>query len=266
MFYIDHYVQCQRHPLDAPCNRAEMERLVENWGPWYPLGNTYTWVYYHDQCKTPDLPLGLVHRAVADARWAASKGLGGITCLNVIAPTWYFWQLYHLNFYALAKALWDPAVDPAALIRDFAAHYYGKAWEPMARYYELLEEVTAKFGEGEFKPEDPKWAKKLHALGFMAPQAYLTRAALARLCAEVDEALKLADDEVTRTRVQQTRDTLRLVELFWEAEENPQPERAKELASQIRRLTQVATWPPLALRSTKLEQRAKRLLEPAQKP
>lgn len=258
LFYIDYYQQCQRHPLSAPCNVQEMERLCEDWGRFYPLNKTYVWVYYGDQCKTPDLPLGLVHRAVEDARWAKSKGLAGINCLNVVAPIWYLWTLHHLNFYAFSKAAWDPSVEPNDLIVDFCVHYYGRSWEPMVRYYELLEEATERV-----LPEQEKWAKP-HAHAFHAPQAYLSRDMLAKMCDCVEEALALSDNEAIRGRIERAAETVKLLELLWEAEENPDPSRAKEIAEGIRQITRVQTWPKQALRRARPERRARNLLKKAE--
>ena len=53
-------------------------------------------------------------------------------------------ELFELRSYLLAKLLWDPSLDPEALMEDFCRHYYGPAAEPILAYIRTLHAERAK--------------------------------------------------------------------------------------------------------------------------
>jgi hypothetical protein len=59
------------------------------------------------------------------------------TCVND-------WGANGINFYVLAKLLWNPEQNVDEIIDDYLRHGFGPAAEPMRRYFTLLEATTSK--------------------------------------------------------------------------------------------------------------------------
>ena len=94
-----------------------------------------------------------------------------------------------LKAYVLARALWDPALDGAALRDEFLLGYFSRAAPPIARWLDRLAEVALKEG--------------LHATIYDPPDAAYLREEILRFGEErFSEALKLAEDATVRARVQ----------------------------------------------------------------
>lgn len=64
------------------------------------------------------------------------------------------WANHGLNFYLGAKLAWDPDLDADALLADYFSRFYGRAAQPMRRYWERWEEAmiaTAPAGHGGYE-------------------------------------------------------------------------------------------------------------------
>lgn len=51
------------------------------------------------------------------------------------------WALTGLNYYVLARFLWDPAMDVEQTIEDYCRAGWGPAWEPVRDYFARLEAI-----------------------------------------------------------------------------------------------------------------------------
>lgn len=63
----------------------------------------------------------------------------------------HHWATQGLNYYVLAKLLWDPSLDPEAVVQDYCAKGFGPAAPVIREYFSALEihtnEVAEKMGE-----------------------------------------------------------------------------------------------------------------------
>jgi len=111
-----------------------------------------------------------------------------------------------LNYYLVAKLLWDTTVDVEALVDDYCRSAFGGAAETMRTYYRRLEQHWAdsvrEFDTGE------------HYAG--TPDQYLlmlTPETMAELKGYLNEALGMAEEGEYRRRVEFMREGWRFVEL-----------------------------------------------------
>ncbi|AHF94299.1 hypothetical protein OPIT5_10905 [Opitutaceae bacterium TAV5] len=54
----------------------------------------------------------------------------------------HHWATQGLNYYVLARLLWDPSQDAMALVDDYCRTGFGAAAAPVRRYFEKVEELT----------------------------------------------------------------------------------------------------------------------------
>jgi hypothetical protein len=124
----------------CPENKAAAERL-RGWAAMADRasGSPGVWDYFLLQI---DGQSGSKLAPVPFARTARDS----VRFLDSLGGRWFFTQtgpLQHSNpfvFYALARLLWDPALDFDALEKDFHSAFYGPAAAPMLRLNRLLEE------------------------------------------------------------------------------------------------------------------------------
>lgn len=88
-------------------------------------------------------PVVYVHRLAEDIRFFADNGML-VTDFDCCAQ---HWATDGLNYYVLAKILWNPAADVDAIITDYCRAGFGPASDPVKRYFTLLEELTTGVAE-----------------------------------------------------------------------------------------------------------------------
>ena len=57
----------------------------------------------------------------------------------------HHWSTNALNYYVLARLLWDPALDVDSIVDDFCRSGFGNAADEMKKYYAHCEKLTAKY-------------------------------------------------------------------------------------------------------------------------
>jgi hypothetical protein len=129
-------------PITDPSNdkaRAEMEA-------WQKLGGNmeirgYQFIPFREPMFAPIEPL-----IVQEINWAHQTGLKGWK--SEVIPYGYpkntlpqdqNWVTNRMALYAVAQAMWNSKIDPAAITRDWSEHVFGPAAEPMLDYYELMD-------------------------------------------------------------------------------------------------------------------------------
>ena len=60
----------------------------------------------------------------------------------------HHWATQGLNYYVLAKLLWDPSQDAEGIVQDYCQKGFGSAASVMRRYFRELEEVTDRCASG----------------------------------------------------------------------------------------------------------------------
>lgn len=54
----------------------------------------------------------------------------------------HHWATQGLNYYVLARLLWDPSLDPGEIVRDYCQAGFGAAAQSVERYFAELEDLT----------------------------------------------------------------------------------------------------------------------------
>jgi hypothetical protein len=151
-------------------------------------------------------PITYPHKLAEDLRAYYRQGMrfGDFdTCVND-------WGAGGINYYVLARLLWDPEQDVDKLIDDYCAKGFGPAAAVMKRYLGRLEEASTKMAAA----ADPKVSWYHEAARFWTPEFF--RAALADL-EEADTAAGKAEDmALVRRRIDVFRQALEWAQLHME--------------------------------------------------
>ncbi len=154
------------------------------------------------------LPLLYPHRLAADVRHCYQTGMLAADFDSLTSH----WATQGLNYYLLAKLLWDPSADVDALIADYCQSGFGPAAEKMAAFYALVEEKSAQTAgagrqavEAQLREEEDDTPDARAREGKTFRRAYFaafTPEVMARLRALLDEAGALtANDEAIVARL-----------------------------------------------------------------
>ncbi|NSW54648.1 MAG: DUF4838 domain-containing protein [Armatimonadetes bacterium] len=77
------------------------------------------------------------HRLVDDLKHCFDTGMR-VTDFDCC---YQHWALKGLNYYVLARFLWDPEIDVDRVIEDYCRAGWGPAWEPVREYFGQLERI-----------------------------------------------------------------------------------------------------------------------------
>ena len=130
---------CYAHPVTDPAceQNAAFDKLLTGWA----RSHDNLW-YYAYTCKSmwQQMPWPIFRRLAKDIQHLRDQGFRGIYSQG----TSRCWGQLGINFYVMAKALWDPDVDVDAVLDDYYTGFYADASEPMRRFHETL---AAGFGK-----------------------------------------------------------------------------------------------------------------------
>ncbi len=129
-------------PVSAPQN-APIRDNIKAWGP--KCGSIGIWSYvliYNDTTfGHPSGEKNLVIpnlRALMDQnRFYRAVGIRQVGTQLYGPQNHWPWGVY-----AFAETTWKPDLKPEIVANDFFRGYYGEAWEPMLKWYELIEKVA----------------------------------------------------------------------------------------------------------------------------
>jgi hypothetical protein len=143
------------------------------------------------------LPIIYTHKLGDDLRFMADHGMWGATFGGANGGNW---GTQGLNYYVLAKLLWDPrrGVDP--IIEDYCRAAYGPGAKAMKEYYRLAEDLSNRIAAAGKPNRDLDARIEKYKNRLTDPY---TDAELAKLQACVDEAAEAigAGDAAARERV-----------------------------------------------------------------
>ena len=141
----------------------------------------YTWKTMWEQNPWP-----IARRLARDIRYLSKNHFIGFYSQGGEGA----WGQLGVNFYVMAKALWDPNCDVEAILDDYFLHAFGPAHEPMKRYFDAIERAfTAK---GNF----------VHHVAPVETRQILKPEVLAACDAAIRDACARAPDEVVRKRIE----------------------------------------------------------------
>jgi len=86
------------------------------------------------------LPAVYVHRMAADVRHCFETGMTAADFDSILGN----WSTQGLNYYVLAKLLWNPFADVDEVVSDYCEAGFGKGAGKIKTYFDLLGEATAR--------------------------------------------------------------------------------------------------------------------------
>jgi len=114
-------------------------RALADWDAWAAAARQ---IYFRPNVlnggRRDGTPLIFVHKLAEDLRYLAGHRMVGTdfdSCLHN-------WATHGLNYYVLARLLWDPEQDVDALVDDYCRSGFGPAADAVKRYLLRIEELT----------------------------------------------------------------------------------------------------------------------------
>jgi len=192
------FPSCDSHPIVSCPRNADYKNRAERWSR--ICDHLYIWHYVVDFAHYYN-PFPNFRAMAADARFYKDIGVEGL----------FFQAMGHgggggefslLRGYYGTQLLLDPDRDAEAILQDFLKGHYGRAWEPIWDYVQLLHNKVEK--------------DNVHMHLYTNPaQGYLTDPVMARAEALFQEAEeKVKEDEELLERVQVARMPLTYARLF----------------------------------------------------
>lgn len=213
-------------------NENARRKVLESMAEWASFGNPFFWrpnaLWGHNRILAPQ---NYARKIFNDLELFKANRLEGtdFDCNEL------YWAFKPLVYYALAKAHWNPdRLDYDAILDDFCQNGFGRAAEPVKKYFTLLEELTDRAAE-----------KNQPYLEFFDENAI---AALDKL---LDEALSAEEAPEVRRRIEFLRIGVRGGELnrkLYTARKEENMDKYKKLQEEFRAyIRRTALASPLAL-------------------
>ncbi len=183
---------------ESPKN-ASFLRNLQRWCQLAP-GRVYVWEYGANY-TTFLAPFPCLYAMADNIRTYKKMGVAGVMIQGNYVSTGG--DLAAVKNYVWRKLLWNPELDPKALVREFCEGYYGPAASEMINYIDTLEACV----RGDTPSDADEFAK---------PGSYLTPAAIAQLKTIARKARALVPDEKSpeHRRVQEALVSLDVLDLL----------------------------------------------------
>jgi hypothetical protein len=217
---ICHYAPyCLAHPVNDP-NCGPNVRYRELIGAWQKhMPHVYFYEYYY-KANWMSLPWPIVGTIAADIPYFKQIGVEGLYTQYTPGCIWSDF----LAHYVAAQLLWDHMTDVDALLEEFYVKFYGRAAGPMKAYYEAMERQM----------HNPEHHMSGNAVA-NGPKVF-TPQVLETLAAHLDEAQRLAEDDLVKRRLERmacsfeyTRRFMHVVHTADKAAEVEAPQRKRAL-------------------------------------
>jgi hypothetical protein len=170
-------------------NEAERQRARESWLRWSKAARQL-FLRPNLLASAYGLPTVYVHRLAEDLRFCAENGMQ----FTDFDTCYQNWASDGLNYYVLARLLWDLDADVDALVADYCRAGFGPAAEPIREYFAHVEKMTTELAQSnayQGRRENPEALAERYSNAF-----------LARSRALLDEAdRKAGGDETVRQRI-----------------------------------------------------------------
>ncbi len=175
---------------DIYVSDAHRQRDLDQWRDWATLTRQ---LFYRPNFLNAGhgMPLVFVHKLAADLRYRAGGGkLMGADFDSLL----HHWSTQGLNYYVLAKLLWNPRLDVDALLADYCRSAFGPAAPRTQQYYLELEKrtdwIAQRFEEGQID----------RMRFFTAIPEFYSPAVLGRWRAQLAAALRAVPADSTHAR------------------------------------------------------------------
>ncbi len=128
-------------------NEEMREKMRADWGEWAAKADQL-FLYANSTYALNAFPTVYVHRLAEDLRFYAEHN---IVFAQYDCVTGH-WATNGLNYYVLARLLWDPWQDVDALVAEYCAAAFGPAAEQVRGYFEEIERITTSVAEERQRP------------------------------------------------------------------------------------------------------------------
>ena len=123
-------------------NTRQHDALMKDWNDWSSICSQMFW-RPNFMKEGEGFPLVWATRMGSDLKYLISTGLVGVEMPNVH----HHWGTQGLNYYMLARLMWDDTLEPGAVIDDYCRTGFGAAAPEVRRYIARLEELSAQFAD-----------------------------------------------------------------------------------------------------------------------
>ncbi|MCB1235301.1 MAG: DUF4838 domain-containing protein [Verrucomicrobiae bacterium] len=156
-----------RYDSDAARREAR-----DDWDAWSKMTGKLYWrpnlLLYG---RRNGVPAVFIHKLTEDLNTFAHHSLLGTDYDSIV----HHWATEGLNYYALARLLWNPDLGADAILDDYCERGFGPAAEPVKRWFlrieALTDQVAAREIESTLEPYTPAVCAELHGLLDRAAEA-----------------------------------------------------------------------------------------------
>jgi len=122
---------------------ASRRKDLEQWDEWATLARN---LFYRPNLLHTGhgLPLVFIHKLAADIQHRAERNMMGCDFDSLV----HHWSTQGINYYVLAKLLWNPRLDVDALLDDYCRTGFGAAAGEVRKYYLAVEKATDELAAG----------------------------------------------------------------------------------------------------------------------
>lgn len=121
-------------------NETSREVFLEEWKEWSDICDQMFW-RPNLMMDGAGFPLVWATRIGEDMKWLISTGMVAVDMPGVH----HHWANQGLNYYMVARIMWDHTLDPSEVIDDYCRTGFGAAAPDVRRYFGRLEELTHLF-------------------------------------------------------------------------------------------------------------------------
>lgn len=121
-------------------NAKQRETLLKDWNDWSSICSQMFW-RPNFMKEGEGFPLVWATRMGNDLKYLISTGLVGVEMPNVH----HHWGTQGLNYYMLARLMWDDTLEPSAVIDDYCRTGFGAAAPAVRQYIARLERLSDQF-------------------------------------------------------------------------------------------------------------------------
>ena len=123
-------------------NQRQHDALIKDWNDWSSICSQMFW-RPNFMKEGEGFPLVWATRMGNDLKYLISRGLIGVEMPNVH----HHWGTQGLNYYMLARLMWDQTLEPSVVIDDYCRTGFGAAAPVVRQYIARLEGLSEQFAK-----------------------------------------------------------------------------------------------------------------------
>ena len=182
---------CHMAPANYACpinktNDQQNSRFADIIKQWRQTGIELGYFAYTTKGMWEQNPWPIFRRQVADIRCLHRNKFMGYESQTLEGH----WGQMGINYYIMAKALWNPDLDIEATLKDYFDHAFGPSARAMEHYYNAIEKAFT--APGNF----------IHHLAFRETKQFITPEVIEECDKALEEAYANCTDDIIRNRIE----------------------------------------------------------------